>query len=80
MYVKLISKYRGRVRKTLSGGFTSLLVKTCTVPPRGTPWILGTLRLQAKPCGISEKFEPPRYSVYDPLACGYALALTNTIT
>ena len=33
----------GQSRKTLPDGVTSLLVKTCTVPPRGTSWILGYL-------------------------------------
>ena len=49
----------GQSRKTLPDGFTSLLVKTRTVPPRGTSWILGALRLQAKLCGISEQVGAP---------------------
>ena len=49
----------GQSRKTLPDGFTSLLVKTRTVPPRGTSWILGALRLQARLCGISEQVGAP---------------------
>ena len=49
------AKCWGSVRKTLPDGFTSLLVKTYTVLPRGASWIMGALRLQAKLCGISEQ-------------------------
>ena len=49
----------GQSRKTLPDDFTSLLVKTCTVPPRGASWIRGALRLQAKLCGISEQVAAP---------------------
>ena len=50
---------RGAESKTLPDGFTSLLVKTCTVPPRGASWILGALRQHAKLCGISEQVRAP---------------------
>ena len=49
----------GQSRNTLPDGYIFLLVKTSTVPPRGTSWILGALRLQAKLCGISEQFGAP---------------------
>ena len=44
-----------------------LLVKTCTVPPRGTSWILGALRLHAKLCGISEQVGAPEIQCGIPI-------------
>ena len=70
-------KKEDRVRKTLTGGFTSLLVKTCTVPSRDASWILGALRPHTR---YRSRLKPQRYSVHDPCTFGYALALTNTIT
>ena len=55
---------QGRLRKTLPDGFTSLLVKTCTVPLRGASWILGTLWLQTKLCGILEPVGAYYYYYY----------------
>ena len=49
----------GQSRKTLPDGFTYLLVKTYTVPPRGAAWITDTLRLQATLCGLSEQVGAP---------------------
>ena len=37
--------------KKIPGAFTVLSAKTPVVPPRGTPWELGTLRPQAKLVG-----------------------------
>jgi hypothetical protein len=45
--------------KPLPDGCMVLQVKTLTVPPRGTPCPLGTLRPQAKLCGISEQSGAP---------------------
>ena len=52
-----LGEKRGRVSKTLPDGFTSLLDKTSTVFPRGTPLKLRTLGPQVKLFGILEHWK-----------------------